>query len=568
MKKTIFLSACLSMATGHCAAQAPKWSKNAEKAQISIVTMDAKGDMLQSGNGFFIGKDGTALADYQLFKHAAKAKVVSGEGKEYEVEAIMGASSLYDVVKFKVKTDKETPTLTISGRTGVKKEHVYVLPYPTKENRMCVNDTLHDIRKFNDKYGYYTLGRTLDEKYLNSPVMDEEGEVLGMIQRNADASATASYAISAAYGNTLCTNGMSPTDGDLNAILIRKALPVGESDIRTFLFMCAARSDSATYVQYLDEYAGRFPQSGDPYAQRASFYAEHGNYAAAEGDMNKAMDVAGKKDEVCHTFSKLLYDLNLKPGYAVYKDWDMKKALSLAEEAYRLNPLPLYALQEGNALYALKDYGKACEKYLFLTGTNMRSADIFLYAAQCKLKGEADSLQALALQDSAVACFSKPYPKEAAQALLERANTLLSMKRYRNAVMDLNDYEHLMSNELTAYFYYRREQAEMQCRMFQQAIDDIDRTIRMEPAEPLYHAERAAVFYRIGEFAEALASARKSAELAPEYGDAYRLAGLCQLKLNQREGGLADLRKAADLGDKTAQGILQDEEAGNNEGAS
>lgn len=560
MKKIIFILTCLSTLGGHLAAQNPKWFKKAAKAQISIVTMNEKGDMLQSGSGFFIDKNGTALADYQLFKQASKAKVVSGEGKEYEVEAIVGVSSLYDLVKFRVKTDKDTPALTISDRMGVKHEHVYVLPYPTKENKMCVNDTLHDIQKFNEKYGYYTLGRPLDEKYLNSPVMDEEGEVLGMIQRKANASATTSYAVSVAYGNTLCTNGMSSADNDLNAIHIRKALPADEADIRTFLFMTAARSDSATYNQYLNDYAEQFPKSSEPYTQRADFYMAHGNYAAAEEDMNAAMDVAEKKDEVYYAFSKLLYELNLKPGYTVYKDWDMNKSLSLAGEAYKQNPLPLYTLQEGNTLYALKDYEKAFEKYLSLTGTNMRSANLFLYAAQCKRMAGADTLQILALQDSAVACFSKPYLKDAAPALLERSNTLLALGRYRDAILDLNEYEHLMGDELTAYFYYRREQAEMQCRMFQQAVDDIDRAIRMEPKEPLYHAERAVAYYRIGEFAEALSSAKKSAELNPEFGDAYRLMGICQLKLNRREEGLAHLKKAAELGDESAQAILTEEE--------
>jgi len=190
----------------------------------------------------------------------------------------------------------------------------------------------------------------------------------------------------------------------------------------------------------------------------------------------------------------------------------------------------------------------------------MRSANLFLYAAQCKRMAGADTLQILALQDSAVACFSKPYLKDAAPALLERSNTLLALGRYRDAILDLNEYEHLMGDELTAYFYYRREQAEMQCRMFQQAVDDIDRAIRMEPKEPLYHAERAVVYYRIGEFAEALSSAKKSAELNPEFGDAYRLMGICQLKLNRREEGLAHLKKAAELGDESAQAILTEEE--------
>lgn len=559
MKKIIFILTCLSTLGSHLVAQNPKWFKKAAKAQISIVTMNEKGDMLQSGSGFFIGKDGTALADYQLFKQASKAKVVSGEGKEYEVEAIIGASSLYDLVKFRVKTDKDTPALTISDRMGVKHEHVYVLPYPTKENKMCVNDTLHDIQKFNEKYGYYTLGRPLDEKYLNSPVMDEEGEVLGMIQRKADASATTSYAVSVAYGNTLCTDGMSSADNDLNAIHIRKALPADEADIRTFLFMTASRSDSATYSQYLNDYILQFPKSSEAYTQRADFYMAHGNYAAAEEDMKSALEVTEKKDETYYAFSKLLYELNLKPGYQVYKDWNLNHSLTLAEEAYKANPLPLYILQEGNTLYALKEYEKACEKYLSLRETNMRSAQIFLYAAQCKRMAKTDTLQILALQDSAVACFKKPYPKDAAPSLLERSNTLLELGRYREAIADLNEYEHLMSNELTAYFYYRREQAEMQCRMFQQAVDDIDRAIRMDPKEPLYHAERAVVYYRLGEFEEALKSAQKSAELNPKFGDAYRLAGICQLRLNQREKGLSNLKKAIELGDESAQAILAEE---------
>ena len=559
MKKIIFILTCLSTLGSHLVAQNPKWFKKAAKAQISIVTMNEKGDMLQSGSGFFIGKDGTALADYQLFKQASKAKVVSGEGKEYEVEAIIGASSLYDLVKFRVKTDKDTPALTISDRMGVKHEHVYVLPYPTKENKMCVNDTLHDIQKFNEKYGYYTLGRPLDEKYLNSPVMDEEGEVLGMIQRKADASATTSYAVSVAYGNTLCTDGMSSADNDLNAIHIRKALPADEADIRTFLFMTASRSDSATYSQYLNDYILQFPKSSEAYTQRADFYMAHGNYAAAEEDMKSALEVTEKKDETYYAFSKLLYELNLKPGYQVYKDWNLNHSLTLAEEAYKANPLPLYILQEGNTLYALKEYEKACEKYLSLRETNMRSAQIFLYAAQCKRMAKTDTLQILALQDSAVACFKKPYPKDAAPSLLERSNTLLELGRYREAIADLNEYEHLMSNELTAYFYYRREQAEMQCRMFQQAVDDIDRAIRMEPKETLYHAERAVVYYRLGEFEEALKSAQKSAELNPKFGDAYRLAGICQLRLNQREKGLSNLKKAIELGDESAQAILAEE---------
>ena len=58
MKKIIFILTCLSTLGGHLVAQNPKWFKKAAKAQISIVTMNEKGDMLQSGSGFFIDKNG------------------------------------------------------------------------------------------------------------------------------------------------------------------------------------------------------------------------------------------------------------------------------------------------------------------------------------------------------------------------------------------------------------------------------------------------------------------------------------------------------------------------------
>lgn len=557
MKRLAIILFFLSSLMVQALPQNPKWFKKAHKALFSIMTLDADGNILGTGTGFYTDEKGTALANYDLFKQAASAKVVGTDGKEYEVDAIIGASSLYDIVRFRVRTEKKTPFLPVADRSGVNHEHVLVMPYPTKEQSVCLNDTLKNVQKFNEQYGYYTLSKHLDEKYVNCPVMSEEGEVLGMIQKNAGTKASVSYAISASYGNTLSLNAMSATDDDLNAIRMRKALPQKEEDAQTYLFMVSSRSDSATYHGYLNDYVVMFPNSHNGYVQRADFCMAHGNYEAAETDMDKAVDMASAKDEVYYSFSRMLYELNLKKDYNVYKDWDMNKALLMAEKAYSTNPLPLYTQQEGNILYALKNYEKAYEKFISLRETNMRSANIFLYAAQCKRMSGADTLAILALQDSAVACFNKPYHKDAAPALLERANTKLSLKMYREAVLDLNEYERLMSKEVNDFFYYRREQAEMQCRMFQQAIDDIDRAVRMKPDEALYHAERAVVYYRIGETEEAIRSARKTIEIDPDFTDGYRILGICLLETGKATEGKEWLQKAADMGDEASRHILE-----------
>ena len=117
------------------------------------------------------------------------------------------------------------------------------------------------------------------------------------------------------------------------------------------------------------------------------------------------------------------------------------------------------------------------------------------------------------------------------------------------------------SAEITDKFYYLREQAEIKGRMFQQAIDDIDRAIRMSPKESLYHAERGSIFYRVGELDEAIKSCQKAIELAPNYMDAYRILGICQIAKKERSKGLQNLQKAADLGDSIAKDIIKKEGA-------
>ena len=143
----------------------------------------------------------------------------------------------------------------------------------------------------------------------------------------------------------------------------------------------------------------------------------------------------------------------------------------------------------------------------------MRSADLFLYAAECKSMAGADTLTILALQDSAVACYTKPYPAEAATALVRRANTLIQLGRHRNAVADLYEYERLISGHLPATFYYGRFLSEMKCRMYQQALEDIDRAIRLSPNESLYHLQRAVLLYKVGEL-ESFFSVPRSRMLA------------------------------------------------------
>lgn len=561
MKKHIGWLLILCSLAGNAGAQNPKWYKKARKAQLTLITYAADGSIAGNGNAFYVDEQGTALADYRLFENAARAVAVDADGRERPVTAILGADRLYDVVKFSVANEKKTPALTVADTPANADETVYILPPPAAGKAECRTAIVEEVRAVAD-YHYYTLSAPAGERQTNCPVMNAGGQVVGMMQAPADAAAPRSYAIGAGYGISLHTNAMTPTSDVYRAIGIPAALPDNEEQALTFLYMSSPQ-DTAKYSHSLDEFIRRHPAAVSGYLMRAEHHIAQGRYAAAEADYAAALQTGQKADEVHYARSKQIHALcqaAAAPGQvAAPADWTHDEALAEAQAAYEAQPLPLYLMQQGHCLYALQRYDEACDRYMRLTETNLRSAELFLYAIQCRRMAGAPADSLLALADSAVACFTQPYMKQAAPTLLSRAGIRAEAGRYRDAVKDLYDYEHLMRNEVNANFYYQRYQFETRCRMLQQALDDIDRAIRMEPREPLFVLEKASLHYRVGELPEAIAAARRAIALSPDFADAYRILGVCLKADGKQAEAQQQLKKAAELGDRIAADMLAGE---------
>jgi tetratricopeptide (TPR) repeat protein len=168
-----------------------------------------------------------------------------------------------------------------------------------------------------------------------------------------------------------------------------------------------------------------------------------------------------------------------------------------------------------------------------------------------------DSVAQLALLDSCVAQFSRPCLKEVAPYLLSRAQLLMDMGRNRQAVSDLNDYEDVMKAQVNSNFYYMRFRVEMEGRLFQQALNDIEKAITMTPQSDLYYAEKASLQVRVGYYDEAIETAKTCIQLAPEHSDGYLFMGLAQCLKGQKTEGLKNLQKAKELGDVQAEELIE-----------
>ena len=529
----------------------PGWVKNASKSVFTLKTFNADGSLIASSNGFYTGVNGEAVSNFTPFKGASRAVVIDGQGKELPVVGILGANDMYDVVKFRVKGKTQPLSISTSATVG---SNVWLLPY--REVKNVKNGTIRKAETFHEGYDYYTVGITMSENTVSCPLMNDAGEVIGMMQQPATANDTLNYAVSARFADSLRISGFAMNDPTLLQTQIKKELPDDIKEATLALFMANSQTDSVAYATLVSDFIEKFPSAPDGYTYRAQLESTSGDFASAEKDMNQAISLADKKDEAHFSYARLIYNKEIYQSAQPYENWSLDKALNEVREAISVQAQPTYRQLEANILFAQQKYDDAYQIYDELTRSNLRSAEIFFSAARCKemLK---DTTAMLALMDSTMSMFSKPYLKEAAPYLWARALAKRSAGKYREAISDMNDYEELMQATINDNFYYVRHQTEIEGRLFQQALNDINRAIQIKPEEILYHAEKASLQVRVGLYDQAIQTAQECIQIDPQNSDGYLFLGLAQCLKGQKAEGIANLQKAKSLGDAQAQGLIE-----------
>ena len=141
--------------------------------------------------------------------------------------------------------------------------------------------------------------------------------------------------------------------------------------------------------------------------------------------------------------------------------------------------------------------------------------------------------------------------------IYERAALHVEAKKYREAVSDYNTFHDIVDGNVNALFYYQREQAEMQCRMYQQAINDINRAVEMEPNDIDYWLEKGTIHLRVNQHDEAEKAFRKAVEIDGQSGTAYRMLGYCFALQKKTDEACSYLQKAKELGDTVVDTLIE-----------
>ena len=562
MKKTIAILFCMMPFSVLLAQELPKWADKAKKAVFSIVTYTKDNQILSTGNGFYIDETGTGVSDYSLFKGAERAVIITANGKELPIKYIMGANDMYDVVKFKADFDKKAEALQPAPAASAIGQTVYLLPYSTQKESKGQTGSVAKVDTIGDQTYYYTLNMQTTDKTVSCPIMNEAGQVVGMIQKNSDPKSTESYAIGIRYLTNLNISALSVNDMALNSIGIKKGLPEDESQALVFLYMASSVYENERYLELLNDFITLYPNNSEGYLRRATYYANIGDEthnALATQDLETMLKVDEKKDDAHYNIAKFVYTYQMNLGdKQPYADWTFERASNEINEALGIAQEPIYYQLQGDIYFAMQKYAEAFTAYAEVNKSNLASPATFYAAAKAKeLTEGADKKEVIALLDSAIVRYAKPYGKDAAPYLYERARVKADNEDFRGAVGDYNEFYDAMLGQTSAEFYFIRSQAEMQCRMYQQAVNDMNKAVELDPDNVLYWVEKGGVHLRVNQVGEAIKALEKAVGLDPENAPAYRMLGYSQIQNKEKEKGLANLQKAKDLGDEVADGLLQ-----------
>ena len=553
MKKiiTILFAACVCCMAS---AQPDKWVKKASKAVFTLKTFNANDELIGSSNGFFISADGIAVSSYTPFRGASKAVVIDAMGKEYPVKSIIGANDTYDIAKFRVDASK-CQTLRTATAVG-ENTQLWLLPYNAKNGYSCTAATVKSVQKVQNDYDYYTLEGNGSENTVGCPYLNAAGDVVGIKQQSSSDDNATQYAVGATFATGLKMTGLSLNDAALKATSIKKELPDELDQAILTLYLASTIGDANSFVGLVDDFIEKFPQAPDGYSYKAQIMAAKDNYPEADKYMKLAIENATDKAEAHYNYAKMMYQNLLYFHDSASHAWTYEQALEEAEQAVALDPQLAYVTQKAQLLFACKRYDDSYTTFQDAIAKGAHNAECFYGAARCKEQLN-DTTAYIALLDSAVATFSQPYLKEAAPYIYARGQALAENGQYRLAVNDFNEYENLMISQINSEFYYIRSQVEVKGRLFQQALNDLDKAIDKDPSILLYRSEKASLQIRVRLIDDAIDTASECIRLFPDSSDGYLFLGLAQCLKGDKALGVVNLLKAKDLGDTQADTLIE-----------
>jgi protein O-mannosyl-transferase len=244
-------------------------------------------------------------------------------------------------------------------------------------------------------------------------------------------------------------------------------------------------------------------------------------------------------------------------GTVYYDKGDKDKSLSDFDNSIKICPaFPIPYFNKGVVYNAMNDHAQAEYFFSLALRKDTINRDIHLLRSDIYVKLSDEKLS-LRKFDEAKALLKKgisKYPDDA------KLHNQLGMAFYNTMKFDsaFNEYNKAIELDKNVYTYYdNRGMAAFHLKDFKKALNDFNSVIDMQPDFKDTWGSRGMTKIELHDYEGAVYDLTKSISFTPNDGAAYYFRGIAYLRLNRLTEAKEDWKKAIELGNKSAVGLIE-----------
>ena len=157
--------------------------KRAAAASAFIENLNRLGERRSLGSGFFIGPDQLVTA-FQVVDGASKVRIVTPDGRRAEANEVITWNRRQDWIILRVDAGQLLPMQPAAAESWAVGDRVYVLDVPAEGSRVLTETSIIGKQSLSGSGDRISIGDNLNRRSLGSPLLNEYGEVIGLIGGN------------------------------------------------------------------------------------------------------------------------------------------------------------------------------------------------------------------------------------------------------------------------------------------------------------------------------------------------------------------------------------------------